>query len=153
MAAPSPEAPPPNIPVSPSPVVLLSKMQSLMVTESERMYIPPPCPEGAPNCPPSPVPVELSSKVLPSKETVASGAMYIPPPCPPMAPLPVPQPELPPVEFARNTVPLISTSEVRITCTIAEDQLEAAATALHAAFELAVPDPLDTGVPTPDPAG
>jgi len=46
-------------------------------------------------------------------------------------------------------IEMISTSEVRITCTIAEDQLETAATALHAAFALAVPDQLDTGVPDP----
>ena len=38
-------------------------------------------------------------------------------------------------------IEMISTSEVRITCTIAEDQLEAAVRALHAAFELARPDP------------
>jgi aspartate kinase len=50
-------------------------------------------------------------------------------------------------------IEMISTSEVRITCTIAEDQLEAAATALHAAFSLSVPDPLDAAVPTPEPAG
>ena len=67
-------------------------------------------------------------------------------------------------------IEMISTSEVRITCTVAEDQLGAATTALHAAFALAVPDPLDTGgvatpnplaaadpletgAPTPDPAG
>ncbi len=37
-------------------------------------------------------------------------------------------------------IEMISTSEVRITCTIAEDQLEAAARALHAAFELTSPD-------------
>ncbi len=41
-------------------------------------------------------------------------------------------------------IEMISTSEVRITCTIAEDQLEAAATALHAAFALSEPDPLET---------
>ena len=40
-------------------------------------------------------------------------------------------------------IEMISTSEVRITCTIAEDQLEAAATALHAAFALSEPDPLE----------
>jgi aspartate kinase len=50
-------------------------------------------------------------------------------------------------------IEMISTSEVRITCTIAEDQLEAAATALHTAFALAVPDPLDMRVATPEPAG
>ena len=46
-------------------------------------------------------------------------------------------------------IEMISTSEVRITCTIAEDQLEAAATALHAAFALSEPDrsrrPRDAG--------
>jgi hypothetical protein len=36
---------------------------------------------------------------------------------------------------------MISTSEVRITCTIAEDHLEAAVRALHAAFELTSPEP------------
>ncbi len=40
-------------------------------------------------------------------------------------------------------IEMISTSEVRITCTIAEDQLEAAVRALHAAFELARPDAVD----------
>src|SRR5664279_4596009 len=50
-------------------------------------------------------------------------------------------------------IEMISTSEVRITCTIAEDQLEVAATALHAAFSLSVPDPLDAAVPTLEPAG
>ncbi len=40
-------------------------------------------------------------------------------------------------------IEMISTSEVRITCTIAEDQLEQAVTALHATFELASPDPVD----------
>jgi aspartate kinase len=42
-------------------------------------------------------------------------------------------------------IEMISTSEVRITCTIAEDQLEQAVTALHAAFELARPDAVDAG--------
>jgi len=40
-------------------------------------------------------------------------------------------------------IEMISTSEVRITCTIAEHDLEAAVRALHAAFELAIPDPID----------
>ena len=40
-------------------------------------------------------------------------------------------------------IEMISTSEVRITCTIAEHDLEAAVRALHAAFELATPDPVD----------
>jgi hypothetical protein len=47
-------------------------------------------------------------------------------------------------------IEMISTSEVRITCTIAEDQLEAAATALHAAFALASPDPLEAPAVTPN---
>jgi hypothetical protein len=38
---------------------------------------------------------------------------------------------------------MISTSEVRITCTIAEHDLEAGVRALHEAFELATPDPVD----------
>ncbi len=38
-------------------------------------------------------------------------------------------------------IEMISTSEVRITCTIAEDHLEAAVRALHAAFELTSPEP------------
>jgi aspartate kinase len=40
-------------------------------------------------------------------------------------------------------IEMISTSEVRITCTISEDQLETALRALHDAFELARPDPVD----------
>ena len=50
-------------------------------------------------------------------------------------------------------IEMISTSEVRITCTIAEDQLEAAATALHAAFALSEPDPLEAPGATPSPPG
>ncbi|MCU0483739.1 MAG: aspartate kinase [Chloroflexi bacterium] len=42
-------------------------------------------------------------------------------------------------------IELISTSEVRITCTIAEDDLEAALRALHAAFELERPEPIEAG--------
>jgi aspartate kinase len=42
-------------------------------------------------------------------------------------------------------IELISTSEVRITCTIAEDDLDAALRALHAAFELERPEPIDAG--------
>jgi aspartokinase len=38
---------------------------------------------------------------------------------------------------------MISTSEVRITCMIAEAKLETAVRALHSAFELARPDPVD----------
>ncbi|HYU49022.1 MAG TPA: aspartate kinase [Candidatus Limnocylindria bacterium] len=42
-------------------------------------------------------------------------------------------------------IEMISTSEIRITCLIAEDQLEAAVRALHAAFELERPDELGEG--------
>jgi aspartate kinase len=35
---------------------------------------------------------------------------------------------------------MISTSEIRITCMIAEDQIEPAVRALHAAFELERPE-------------
>jgi hypothetical protein len=38
---------------------------------------------------------------------------------------------------------MISTSEVRITCVIEEAQLQAALDALHGAFELERPDPVD----------
>ncbi len=40
-------------------------------------------------------------------------------------------------------IEMISTSEVRITCMIAEADLEAAVRALHGAFELEQPDPVD----------
>ena len=40
-------------------------------------------------------------------------------------------------------IEMISTSEVRITCMIAETDLERALAAVHAAFELAAPDPVD----------
>ena len=40
-------------------------------------------------------------------------------------------------------IEMISTSEVRITCMIAEAKLETAVRALHSAFELARPDPID----------
>ena len=40
-------------------------------------------------------------------------------------------------------IEMISTSEVRITCMIAEDQLETALRALHAAFELEQPEPIE----------
>ena len=40
-------------------------------------------------------------------------------------------------------IEMISTSEVRITCIIEEAALETAARALHAAFELERPDPVD----------
>jgi aspartate kinase len=44
---------------------------------------------------------------------------------------------------AAINIELISTSEVRITCTIAEDDLDGALRALHAAFELELPEPID----------
>ncbi len=50
-------------------------------------------------------------------------------------------------------IEMISTSEVRITCTIAEDQLEAAVRALHAAFELSSPDPVDAAAGAATAAG
>jgi aspartate kinase len=37
-------------------------------------------------------------------------------------------------------ISMISTSEIRITCIIAEDQLEAAARAIHATFALQEPE-------------
>ena len=40
-------------------------------------------------------------------------------------------------------IEMISTSEVRITCMIGESQVEAAVNAIHAAFELERPDPVD----------
>jgi len=40
-------------------------------------------------------------------------------------------------------IEMISTSEVRITCMIAEDELSIALAALHGAFELTRPDPVD----------
>ena len=40
-------------------------------------------------------------------------------------------------------IEMISTSEVRITCMIAEAELETALEALHGAFELEKPDPVD----------
>ncbi len=43
-------------------------------------------------------------------------------------------------------IEMISTSEIRITCMIAEDALETAVRALHAAFELERPDAVDAGV-------
>ena len=42
-------------------------------------------------------------------------------------------------------IELISTSEVRITCMIAEADLETALRALHDAFELERPEPIDVG--------
>src|SRR5204863_1491772 len=49
-------------------------------------------------------------------------------------------------------IEMISTSEIRITCLIAEDEVETAVQALHAAFELAKPDDVtdaaDAGGPT-----
>ncbi|NJD28246.1 MAG: aspartate kinase [Chloroflexi bacterium] len=44
---------------------------------------------------------------------------------------------------ASVNIEMISTSEVRITCVIEEARLEAAREALHGAFELARPDPVD----------
>ncbi len=40
-------------------------------------------------------------------------------------------------------IEMISTSEVRITCMIAEDELETALRALHDAFELERPEPVE----------
>ena len=42
-------------------------------------------------------------------------------------------------------IEMISTSEIRITCIIAEDQVETAVKALHAAFELELPDVIGEG--------
>jgi aspartate kinase len=39
-------------------------------------------------------------------------------------------------------IEMISTSEIRITCMIAEDQVETAVRALHEAFELERPEPV-----------
>jgi len=44
-------------------------------------------------------------------------------------------------------IEMISTSEIRITCMIAEDALETAVRALHAAFELERPDAVAEGTP------
>src|SRR5690349_15187139 len=44
---------------------------------------------------------------------------------------------------ARVNIEMISTSEVRITCMIAEDELETALRALHEAFELERPEPVE----------
>ena len=46
-------------------------------------------------------------------------------------------------------IEMISTSEVRITCMIAEDALTTALAALHGAFELSRPDPLDAATTGP----
>jgi len=46
-------------------------------------------------------------------------------------------------------IEMISTSEVRITCMIAEDELSTALSALHGAFELAKPDAVDTAAVGP----
>jgi aspartate kinase len=46
---------------------------------------------------------------------------------------------------AAINIEMISTSEIRITCIIAEDQVEAAVRALHAAFELERPEAVETG--------
>ena len=42
-------------------------------------------------------------------------------------------------------IEIISTSEIRITCMIAEDQVETAVRALHKAFALEEPEPLLAG--------
>jgi aspartate kinase len=42
-------------------------------------------------------------------------------------------------------IEIISTSEIRITCMIAEDQVETAVRALHKAFDLEAAEPLLTG--------
>jgi aspartate kinase len=44
---------------------------------------------------------------------------------------------------AEVNIEMISTSEVRITCMIAEEELETALRALHAAFDLEQPEPLE----------
>jgi len=44
---------------------------------------------------------------------------------------------------------MISTSEVRITCVIEEGQLASALNALHGAFELEKPDPVDAQAALP----
>ena len=44
---------------------------------------------------------------------------------------------------AKVNIEMISTSEVRITCMIAEDELETALRALHEAFELERPEPVE----------
>jgi aspartate kinase len=49
---------------------------------------------------------------------------------------------------AAVNIEMISTSEVRITCMIAEDELETALNALHAAFELAQPEPVGLDAPS-----
>jgi aspartate kinase len=45
-------------------------------------------------------------------------------------------------------IEMISTSEIRITTIVAEDDVETAVRALHDAFELARPDPVDAGAAT-----
>ena len=42
-------------------------------------------------------------------------------------------------------IQMISTSEIRITCIVAEGDADRALKALHAAFDLATPDPIDEG--------
>ena len=42
-------------------------------------------------------------------------------------------------------IQMISTSEIRITCIVAESDADRALKALHAAFDLATPDPIDEG--------
>jgi len=50
-------------------------------------------------------------------------------------------------------IEMISTSEVRITCMIAEEELSTALSALHGAFELAKPDAVDAAAVGPAAAG
>ena len=44
---------------------------------------------------------------------------------------------------AKVNIQMISTSEIRITCIVAESDADRALQALHAAFDLATPDPID----------
>jgi len=50
-------------------------------------------------------------------------------------------------------IEMISTSEIRITCIIAEDQVETAVRALHEAFELERPEPVVDEAPASEAAG
>ena len=58
----------------------------------------------------------------------------------------------PKVKRAIN-IEIISTSEIRITCMIAEDQVETAVRALHKAFALEEPEPILEGDAGPAKAG
>jgi aspartate kinase len=42
-------------------------------------------------------------------------------------------------------IEMISTSEIRITCIISEDDVERAARALHRVFQLEAPEPIENG--------